>query len=144
MPRGSPRRRLGSLARRDLPASFVVFLVAVPLSLGIAVATGAPVAAGLVAAIVGGIVVGALGGSKLQVTVVVEGRLSFLSLPRLSRLLAQVPPRSAVELKLVTDFLDHAAFEHLDAWIRQHESGGGTVTATRRRCCDPATASFPS
>jgi MFS superfamily sulfate permease-like transporter len=53
---------------RDLPASFVVFLVAIPLSLGVAVASGAPVAAGLIAAVVGGIVAGALGGSPLQVS----------------------------------------------------------------------------
>lgn len=53
---------------RDIPASFVVFLVAIPLSLGIAVASGAPVAAGLIAAVVGGIVAGALGGSPLQVS----------------------------------------------------------------------------
>ena len=50
----------------DLPASFVVFLVAVPLSLGIALASNAPVMAGLIAAIVGGIVVGALAGAPLQ------------------------------------------------------------------------------
>ncbi|MFA1538619.1 SulP family inorganic anion transporter [Actinomadura monticuli] len=54
--------------RRDLLASFVVFLIAVPLSLGIAVASGAPVAAGLVAAVAGGIVAGLLGGSPLQVS----------------------------------------------------------------------------
>ncbi|MFC9972975.1 SulP family inorganic anion transporter [Spirillospora sp. NPDC127200] len=54
--------------RRDLLASFVVFLVAIPLSLGIAVAAGAPIAAGLIAAIVGGVVAGALGGSPLQVS----------------------------------------------------------------------------
>ncbi|MEO5878419.1 MAG: SulP family inorganic anion transporter [Streptosporangiaceae bacterium] len=53
---------------RDIPASFVVFLVAIPLSLGIAVASGAPVAAGLIAAVVGGIVAGAIGGSPLQVS----------------------------------------------------------------------------
>ncbi|MEU5993034.1 SulP family inorganic anion transporter [Spirillospora sp. NPDC047418] len=57
-----------SILRRDLLASFVVFLVAVPLSLGIAVASGAPVAAGLVAAVAGGIVAGLLGGSPLQVS----------------------------------------------------------------------------
>ncbi|KAB2346573.1 SulP family inorganic anion transporter [Actinomadura rudentiformis] len=57
-----------SILRRDLPASFVVFLVAIPLSLGIAVASGAPIAAGLIAAIVGGIVAGLLGGSPLQVS----------------------------------------------------------------------------
>lgn len=55
-------------ARFDVPASLVVFLVAVPLSLGIAVASGAPVAAGLIAAVVGGVVAGILGGAPLQVS----------------------------------------------------------------------------
>jgi carbonic anhydrase len=54
--------------KHDVPASFVVFLVAVPLSLGIALASGAPLASGLIAAAVGGIVVGVLGGSALQVS----------------------------------------------------------------------------
>ncbi|MDL9935202.1 bifunctional SulP family inorganic anion transporter/carbonic anhydrase [Gordonia sp. ABSL1-1] len=54
--------------RYDLPASLVVFLVALPLSLGIAIASGAPVLAGLIAAVVGGIVAGAMGGSPLQVS----------------------------------------------------------------------------
>lgn len=53
---------------KDLPASLVVFLVAVPLSLGIALASNAPVMAGLIAAIVGGILVGALSGAPLQVS----------------------------------------------------------------------------
>ncbi|UOZ11172.1 bifunctional SulP family inorganic anion transporter/carbonic anhydrase [Amycolatopsis sp. WQ 127309] len=57
-----------AVLRHDLPASLVVFLVAVPLSLGIALASGAPVAAGLIAAVVGGVVAGALGGSALQVS----------------------------------------------------------------------------
>lgn len=60
--------RSRSILRDDLPASLVVFLVALPLSLGIAIASDAPVLAGLIAAIVGGIVVGALGGSPLQVS----------------------------------------------------------------------------
>jgi carbonic anhydrase len=60
--------RARSVLRYDLPASLVVFLVALPLSLGIAVASGAPVLAGIIAAIVGGIVAGALGGSALQVS----------------------------------------------------------------------------
>jgi carbonic anhydrase len=51
-----------------VPASAVVFLVAVPLSLGIALASGAPIMAGLVAAVVGGVVAGLVGGSPLQVT----------------------------------------------------------------------------
>jgi carbonic anhydrase len=49
-------------------ASIVVFLVALPLSLGIALASGAPVIAGLIAAACGGIVVGLLGGAPLQVS----------------------------------------------------------------------------
>lgn len=59
---------MNHLIPRDLVASWVVFLVALPLSLGIAVASGAPVQAGLVAAAVGGIVVGFFGGAPLQVS----------------------------------------------------------------------------
>ncbi|BBA99114.1 putative membrane protein [Actinacidiphila reveromycinica] len=54
--------------RRDLSASITVFLIAVPLSLGIALATGAPLQSGLVAAAVGGLVAGLLGGAPLQVS----------------------------------------------------------------------------
>ncbi len=52
----------------DLPASLIVFLVAVPLCLGIALASGAPLFSGIIAGIVGGIVVGALSGSQLGVS----------------------------------------------------------------------------
>ncbi|MFC5803260.1 SulP family inorganic anion transporter [Streptomyces formicae] len=52
----------------DVTASITVFLIALPLSLGIALATGAPLQAGLVAAAIGGIVVGLLGGAPLQVS----------------------------------------------------------------------------
>lgn len=58
----------GSSLARDLSASLVVFLVALPLSLGIALASGAPMMAGLIAAMVGGIVVGTLSGAPLQVS----------------------------------------------------------------------------
>lgn len=54
--------------QRDLLASIVVFLVALPLCMGIALASGAPVAAGLATGIIGGIVVGLLAGSPLQVS----------------------------------------------------------------------------
>ena len=54
--------------RDDVPASLVVFLVALPLCLGIALASGAPLLSGLVAGIVGGIVVGAVSGSPLMVS----------------------------------------------------------------------------
>ena len=61
--RSNLHSNLHSNLRHDLPASLVVFLVAVPLSLGIAVASDAPLTAGLIAAAVGGLVAGALGGS---------------------------------------------------------------------------------
>jgi MFS superfamily sulfate permease-like transporter len=50
----------------DLLASFVVFLVALPLCMGIAIASGAPPARGLITGMVGGIIVGAIAGSPLQ------------------------------------------------------------------------------
>ncbi|KKC05233.1 SulP family inorganic anion transporter [Mycobacterium nebraskense] len=60
--------RFRATVQYDLPASLVVFLVALPLSLGIAIASDAPVLSGLIAAIVGGIVAGCIGGSPLQVS----------------------------------------------------------------------------
>ena len=54
--------------KNDLPASIVVFFVALPLCLGIALASGAPLFSGLIAGIIGGIVVGSLSGSKIGVS----------------------------------------------------------------------------
>lgn len=52
----------------DLRAGLVTFLVALPLCLGIALASGAPPLAGIIAGVIGGIVVGALSGSSLSVS----------------------------------------------------------------------------
>jgi carbonic anhydrase/SulP family sulfate permease len=53
---------------KDIPAGLVVFLVALPLCLGISLASNAPLAAGIIAGIVGGLVVGVLSGSSTSVT----------------------------------------------------------------------------
>ncbi|MFJ8507555.1 bifunctional SulP family inorganic anion transporter/carbonic anhydrase [Streptomyces avermitilis] len=63
-----PQPRRFRIAGADWSASIAVFLIALPLSLGIALATGAPLQAGLVAAAVGGLLAGRLGGSPLQVS----------------------------------------------------------------------------
>ncbi|MBM3987067.1 MAG: SulP family inorganic anion transporter [Planctomycetes bacterium] len=54
--------------REDAPAALVVFLVALPLCLGIALASGAPLFSGVISGIVGGIVIGILSGSQLMVS----------------------------------------------------------------------------
>lgn len=57
-----------SNVRGDLAAGLVVFLVALPLCLGIALASGAPLFSGIVSGVVGGVVVGFLSNSSLSVT----------------------------------------------------------------------------
>jgi len=76
---------LFSNLKTDLSASLVVFLVAVPLCLGIALASGAPLFAGIISGIVGGIVVGLISGSQVGVsgpaaglTVIVLGAIQDL------------------------------------------------------------------
>jgi MFS superfamily sulfate permease-like transporter len=54
--------------KQDLPAGLVVFLVALPLCLGIALASGAPLFSGIIAGIVGGIIIGSLSGSSVSVS----------------------------------------------------------------------------
>lgn len=66
--REEKKLRVAQDLRHDLPAGVVVFFVAVPLCLGIALASGAPLFSGLIAGIIGGIVVGSLSGSPLGVS----------------------------------------------------------------------------
>ncbi|MEU6285476.1 SulP family inorganic anion transporter [Streptomyces sp. NPDC047028] len=79
--------------RRDFAASLVVFLVALPLCVGVAVASGAPAELGLLTGIVGGLVTGMMRGSSLQVsgpaaglTVLVSEALKQFGLPMLGAL----------------------------------------------------------
>ena len=75
--------------RQDLPASVVVALVALPLCLGIALASGAPLFAGVIAGVVGGLVVGAVSKSPLSVAgpaaglTVIMDRCPAIEWPRL-------------------------------------------------------------
>ncbi len=65
--------------RRDLTASIVVFLVALPLCMGVAVASGAPPFSGILAGIIGGILVGALSGSQKSVSGPAAGLIAITS-----------------------------------------------------------------
>lgn len=56
-----------------------------------------------------------------------DGTLSFLSLPRLTKTLASVPAASHVTVALNADYIDHAASEAIADWKRAHEASGGTV-----------------
>lgn len=58
----------GANLKFDLPAGLVVFLIALPLCLGVALASGAPLFSGMIAGIIGGVVVGALSGSHTSVS----------------------------------------------------------------------------
>lgn len=71
--------RLRNYWYTDFPSSVVVFLVALPLCLGIALASGAPLFSGLLAGIIGGIVVGALSGSPLSVSGPAAGLTSIVA-----------------------------------------------------------------
>ena len=62
------RGLLPATLARDVPASIVVFLVAMPLCMGIAIASGVPPEKGLITGIVGGTIVGFLSGSPLQIS----------------------------------------------------------------------------
>ncbi len=57
-----------SKIKSDLPASLVVFLVALPLCLGVALASGAPLLSGIISGIIGGVVVGILSESHTSVS----------------------------------------------------------------------------
>ncbi|MBX2922443.1 MAG: SulP family inorganic anion transporter [Chitinophagaceae bacterium] len=89
----------------DLPASVVVFLVALPLCLGIALGSNAPLFSGIIAGIVGGIVIGALSGSQLSVsgpaaglTAIVAGAIALL--PSFEAFLLSVVICGALQLVL--------------------------------------------
>lgn len=64
--------------KQDLSASIVVFLVAIPLCLGIALASGAPLYSGIIAGIIGGILVGTLSQSRVSVSGPAAGMIAVV------------------------------------------------------------------
>ncbi|KQT34234.1 SulP family inorganic anion transporter [Methylophilus sp. Leaf414] len=89
---------------RDLPASIVVFFVALPLCLGIALASGAPLFSGVIAGIVGGIVVGLASGSQQGVSGPAAG-LAVIVMAAISNLGSYEVFLAAVVLAGVFQFL---------------------------------------
>ncbi|BCK58692.1 putative transmembrane carbonic anhydrase [Nocardia wallacei] len=57
----------------------------------------------------------------------IDGTCTFLALPKLTKELAKVPTGTDVLVELTVDFLDHAAYEAIHDWARQHENTGGNV-----------------
>jgi MFS superfamily sulfate permease-like transporter len=91
--------------RSDLPASIVVFLVALPLCLGIALASNAPLFSGIISGIIGGIVIGSLSGSQLSVSGPAAGltaivTAAILKLPTFETFLLAVVICGALQLFL--------------------------------------------
>jgi MFS superfamily sulfate permease-like transporter len=89
---------------RDLPASIVVFFVALPLCLGIALASGAPLFSGVISGIIGGVVVGLASGSQLGVSGPAAG-LAVIVLAAISNLGSYETFLAAVVLAGVFQFL---------------------------------------
>ncbi|WP_306209925.1 bifunctional SulP family inorganic anion transporter/carbonic anhydrase [Actinoplanes sp. RD1] len=128
----APHRRQ-ALLRHDLPASIVVFLIAIPLSLGIAAASGAPLMAGLIAAVVGGVVAGALSGAPLQVsgpaaglTVIVAGTIADFGWAATTAIVAMA---GLVQLGLGVSRLGRAALALSPAVVHGMLAGIGVVIA---------------
>ncbi|MFZ9502937.1 MAG: SulP family inorganic anion transporter [Cyclobacteriaceae bacterium] len=74
----NPNQSIFGSYRQDLTASVVVFFVAIPLCLGISLASGAPLISGLIAGVLGGIVTGLLSGSQLSVSGPAAGLASIV------------------------------------------------------------------
>ncbi|VVJ16612.1 Na(+)-dependent bicarbonate transporter BicA / Carbonic anhydrase [Amycolatopsis camponoti] len=109
----------------DLPVYAVTLAGAVAVNLLTGVAAGVLLALAMMLRrmIFSGIHVERDDGDRHRV--VIEGALTFLSVPRLTRVLAEVPAHADVRLELLVDYLDHAAFDCLRGWQQAH---AGPVT----------------
>ncbi|WP_405937536.1 SulP family inorganic anion transporter [Streptomyces sp. NBC_00726] len=121
---------------------------------------GATIAGVLVVGVLKGVVIGIvvavavalhrLGRTRISVSeqngqhlVVVRGQLTFLAVPRLSRVLGRLPQDADVVLELDGSFMDHAAYETIQDWSNAHTAHGGQVAFAGRsggRIAEPAAA----
>ncbi|MYQ81415.1 transporter [Streptomyces sp. SID4923] len=121
---------------------------------------GATIAGVLVVGVLKGVVIGIavavavalhrLGQTRISVSeqngqhlVVVRGQLTFLAVPRLSRVLGRLPQDADVVLELDGSFMDHAAYETIQDWSSAHAAHGGQVAFAGRsggRIAEPAAA----
>nr|WSW44518.1 SulP family inorganic anion transporter [Streptomyces sp. NBC_01001] len=72
-----------------------------------------------------------------------RGQLTFLAVPRLSRVLNQIPPGGRVVVELDGSFMDHAAYETLQDWQDSHLVHGGSLEVTGRSTTRTAGANRP-
>ncbi|MEU2024230.1 SulP family inorganic anion transporter [Streptomyces sp. NPDC016469] len=121
---------------------------------------GATIAGVLVVGVLKGVVIGIavavavalhrLGRTRISVSeqngqhlVVVRGQLTFLAVPRLSRVLGRLPHDADVVVELDGSFMDHAAYETIQDWSNAHTAHGGQVAFAGRsggRIAEPAAA----
>jgi carbonic anhydrase len=64
--------------------------------------------------------------------VVVEGLATFLCVPNLSRMLAEIPVGASTRVELAAHYVDHAARDHLDNWVTRQRASGAAVVITQR------------
>ncbi|TRV75168.1 transporter [Streptomyces sp. 130] len=121
---------------------------------------GATIAGVLVVGVLKGVAIGIavavavalhrLGRTRISVSeqhgqhlVVVRGQLTFLAVPRLSRVLGRLPQDADVIVELDGSFMDHAAYETIQDWSNAHTAHGGQVAFAGRwggRIAEPAAA----
>ena len=99
-------------AGADIPAALVVFLVALPLCLGVALASNAPLFSGIIAGAVGGIIVGSLSGSSLSVSGPAAGLTAIVAVA-----IGKLPAYEAFALAVVIAGILQLIFGSLKAGI---------------------------
>src|SRR5258708_15224746 len=105
-------KKLFRNAAADFPAAVVVFLVALPLCLGIALGSNAPLFSGIIAGVVGGIIVGSLSGSSLSVSGPAAGLTAIVAVA-----IGKMPVYEAFLLSVVIAGLLQLLFGFLRAGI---------------------------